>query len=296
MFYYTLYNRKFLSDIMLFNIPLSTTFSNPDVTIHAGYIDCDKIFDKSQNFYIHKEYALVRTKYGSLRIDSGKEIIYYLNGDYDPECITPYIMGWGMAFVLTQMNLSAFHCSALSLNNQGFFISGVSGAGKSTTALQLIKRGCKYLCDDIAVVDSFEKMMIPPAFPIQKVCPDITSNLNKDLLYQIKNDRGKYSYLNTDEYCDTPKKLTVIFKLFTGDVSKVEVKEITGINKYLRVIECLFLEVQYLLINHLPNEEKFRCLKIAGNVRLFSITRPKEQNTVDEIADIIFQIMNKQGR
>ena len=295
MFYYKVYDRIFESDIRLFNIPqIEVTRPDADVTVHAGQFDYNELTQGRYNFIIRKDFAIVRIKYGALRINFGNEIIYNLTEGYSPECITPYIMGWGIAFVLTQMGFSAFHCSALTRNDQCFFISGVSGAGKSTTALELIKRGCKYLCDDIAVVDSYDNMMFPPAFPIQKVCPDVSLDLDDNLLYTINNDRGKYSYLNTADYCDTPKRLTTIFKLMPGDVPNVEVKEITGMDKFLRTIECLFLELQYA-VSSLPDEEKFRCLKIAGNIRLFIITRPNGKNTLDEITDTILNIMDKQG-
>ena len=222
------------------------------------------------------------------------EIIYSINKGYPLESITPYIMGWGIAFLLTQRGHSAFHCSALTHNNQCFFISGVSGAGKSSTSLELIKHGCKYLCDDIAIVDSYENMMIPPAFPIQKVCPDVAPDLNKDQLYAINNNRGKYSYLNIQNYCNTPKRLTVIFKLMIDDIPKVEVEEITGINKFLRVLECLFFNLQYAQ-SSLPGDEQFRCLKIAEKVKVYTITRPRGKNTLNEITGIILQTLDKNG-
>ena len=295
MYYYKLYNKSFESDIPLFNIPMSDiAYANPDVTIHSGHFDYDILLNSKFNFCISKDDTLVKIKYGALRILSGKEIIYQLTEGYLPECITPYIMGWGIAFVLTQMGYSAFHCSALTYNDQCFFVSGVSGAGKSSTAVRLLNKGCKYLCDDIAIVDTYETMLVPPAFPVQKVCPDQISDLNKEHLYSINNDRGKYAYLNTEDYCNTPKRLSYFFKLMVDDVPQVEVKEITGIDKFLRLIECLFLELQYAY-SSIPDDEKFRCLKLAGNIRLFTITRPKDQDTLEEISKIIINILDKQG-
>lgn len=295
MYHYHIYDFQFESDIRLFNIPLSDfTDTCPDVRIYTGIVNIEDINDKFTNFYIKKDYAIVKISYGVLRINSGKEIIYSINEGYSLESITPYIMGWGIAFLLTQRGHSAFHCSALTHNDKCFFISGVSGAGKSSTSLELIKHGCKYLCDDIAIVDTYENMMIPPAFPIQKVCPDVASDLNKDQLYAINNNRGKYSYLNTKDYCDTPKRLNVIFKLMIDDIPEVEVKEITGIDKFLRVLECLFFNLQYAQ-SSLPGDEQFRCLKIAEKVKVYTITRPGGKSTLNEITDIILQILDKNG-
>ena len=137
-------------------------------------------------------------------------------------------------------------------------------------------------------------MMIPPAFPIQKVCPDVAPDLNKDQLYAINNNRGKYSYLNIQNYCNTPKRLTVIFKLMIDDIPKVEVEEITGINKFLMVLECLFFNLQYAQ-SSLPGDEQFRCLKIAEKVKVYTITRPRGKNTLNEITGIILQTLDKNG-
>ena len=292
MYSYYLYGLKFLSDILLFNIPLSTpTDLSPDIIIKSGTF-CNVTIPKEMGVYIKTDYAIVRFLYGVIKINSGKEILYAIEDGYSSEHVTPYIMGWGMAFILSQRGYSAFHCSALTINNSCFFVSGVSGAGKSTTALELIKHGCKYLCDDIAIVDSYDNMLIPPAFPIQKVCPDVSLNLKQNNLYTINGDRGKYSYLNIRDFCDAPTKLTIFFQITLSDGNSVEITEVTGIQKYLKVMENLFLIVQYSH-SSIPEEEKFRCLKIAGNIRFFTISRPKNKNTLDEITNTILKILTE---
>lgn len=293
MFYYYLYNHTFVSDIPLFNIPtVQVSTPNPDVIIRKGMVSYKEYLKGKNYIYLKKNLAIIRFIYGALKICFGKEIIYELDPDIDEESATPFIMGWGLAIILSQMGYSTFHCSALVRDNQCFFISGVSGAGKSTTSLQLIKHGCKYLCDDIAIVDSYENMLIPPAFPIQKVCLDVSTDLDKNKLYAISNERKKYAYINLDDFCDTPKRLSFFFELIPSDKSTVVVEEITGIRKYYKVMENLFLEVQYAL-SAFPENEKFQCLKISSNIRFFTISRPKGKNTLDEITNIILDILDK---
>ena len=293
MFFYCLYSKCFASDIKLFNIPQSHhIFDKPDVIIHRGTIHLDNSQYDTNCLHINNDRFIMRFLYGTLQICSGKEILYELNSKYDVESLTPFIVGWGMAVVLTQMNYSTFHCSALVHNNTGFFVSGISGAGKSTTAISLIQHGCKYLADDIAIIDSYENMMIPPAYPVQKVCHDVSLSLNKDLLYSINNDRGKYAYLNISDYCDTPKKLKYFFQLRLSDEDHVEVTEITGANKFYKIIENLYLSLQYAQTG-LPNKEMFQCLKIAGNIRFFTIKRPKGKDTLNEITNSILKILDE---
>ena len=293
MFLYYLYSKYFTSDIKLFNIPESHyNVDKPDVIIHQGKIHQNNSqFDKN-SLNINNDKFIMKFLYGTLQICSGNEIFYELNSEYDVESLTPFIVGWGMAVVLTQMNYSTFHCSALVHNNTGFFVSGISGAGKSTTAISLIQHGCKYLADDIAIIDSYENMMIPPAYPVQKVCHDVSLSLNKDLLYSINNDRGKYAYLNISDYCDTPKKLKYFFQLRLSDEDHVEVTEITGANKFYKIVENLYLSLQYAQTD-LSDKEMFRCLKIAGNIRFFLIKRPKGKDTLNEITNSILKILDE---
>ena len=293
MFLYYLYSKYFISDIKLFNIPESHyNVDKPDVIIHQGKIHLNNSqFDKN-SLNINNDKFIMKFLYGTLQICSGNEILYELNPDYDVESLTPFIVGWGIAVVLTQMNYSTFHCSALVHNDIGFFVSGISGAGKSTTAISLIQRGCKYLTDDIAIIDSYENMMIPPAYPVQKVCHDVSLSLNKDLLYSINNDRGKYAYLNISDYCDTPKKLTYFFQLSLSDKDHVEVTEITGVNRFYKIVENLYLSLQYAQTD-LSDKEMFRCLKIAGNIRFFLIKRPKGKDTLNEITNSILKILDE---
>lgn len=293
MFFYVLYEKKLLSDLKLFNIPqVNYTFSSPDIIIHNDRISYDSIPDLNKCICYNKDCFIMKFYCGALQINKGKEIIYEICPGYDAESFTPFIVGWGMAIVLSQMDYSVFHCSALVHNDIGFFVSGVSGAGKSTTSLELIKKGCSFLADDLAIIDSYENMMILPAYPIQKVCHDIALNLDKDHLYSIPNDRGKYSYLNTTDYCSLPKPLKFFFQLSFSDEDFLEAKEITGVEKYFKIIENLYISLQYAE-SSLPGNERFQCLKIAGNVRFFLIKRPKGKNTLNEITEFIIKTLSE---
>lgn len=292
MFCYTFYNHKFISDIRLFNIPLADKpFSKPDVIIRKETFNSETYLKNGTYYYSNKDFFLLKIIGGFLRINSGKEILYDIDPNTEAESITPYIMGWGLAVVLSQMGYSVFHCSALVRNDHCFFVSGVSGAGKSTTSLELLKHNCKYLCDDMAFVEDYEDMLVYPSFPIQKICRDVSLNLEKENLYAIKNEREKYSFLNTSDYCDTPKPLTVFFDLIPSKLDYVKVEEITGIKKYYKVLENLFLEIPYAM-SSFPDHVKFHCLKIAGNIRFYNIFRPIGKDTVEEITNCILKILD----
>lgn len=290
MLHYFMYNICFSSDIPLFNIP-QTSFQNPDVFIHEGNVTYEGIPEDQKFFYLDNNVAVLDFFCGKMRICHGEELVYSIKPGFSSESVTPFIVGWGLSFILTHRKHSVFHCSALSYNNKCFFVSGISGAGKSTTALELIHQGCKYLADDIAIVDSLEDMMVLPAFPIQKVCPDVSISLPQECLYSINNDRGKFSYLNTSDYLDKSQKLFAIIKLTLNDSDDIVVTEETGLSKFYRIMECLFL-LEYYSHNSIPNEEKYRCLKIAEKIRVYTVSRPKQKDTREIIAKKIMALID----
>ena len=163
---------------------------------------------------------------------------------------------------------------------------GRNGSGKSTTALSLIRRGYQYLADDIVMLRPLDSPNIVPAYPLQKVCGDVAEQLPPEQLLYINEQRDKYAYLNRKDYCHQPKKLSSIFIIRADDEDTVRVEEITGLNKYLRTLECLFLAEVYADVGT-PDGDKFQCLKIAEQVRFYMIKRPKYIDTVEQVADCI---------
>lgn len=291
MYQYLLYGLIVQSDIPLYN--LIQTTGQPSVFICYGKINYDNLFYDSKDFFYSTDYVCFLTDYGVLAISNGDKIIIEPNSKANHLNLAAYVLGWGMAFIFTQRGYSALHCTALSINNHGFLISGISGAGKSTTALSLINRGCKFLADDIAMLNPPDSMMIIPAYPIQKVCRNIAETLNPDNLLYINEDRDKYSYYNPTEFCNTPSTLKTIISLRCADIPLVQVEEITGLNKYLRTLECLFLSEIYASVGA-SNDDKFRCLKLAEKIKLYIITRPFNSNTIDEITDLVLHLVSNE--
>ena len=64
---------------------------------------------------------------------------------------------------MNQRGLLTIHGSAVEINGRGICIAGASGAGKSTTALGLRRRGHRLLVDDMSIVSSM------PAGPLAVV-------------------------------------------------------------------------------------------------------------------------------
>jgi hypothetical protein len=76
-----------------------------------------------------------------------------------------YLLGPILGFVLRLRGLTTLHASAVCVGGIAIAFLGPPGAGKSTTAAALAKRGCPVLTDDIVALTDDDDLLIQPAHP-----------------------------------------------------------------------------------------------------------------------------------
>ena len=115
---------------------------------------------------------------GRFRVRAGREIQVTPAPGADPTLLRLYVEGMMMAVLLHQRGLYVLHASVVEIGGRGVAFLGHVGAGKSTMALALERRGCRLIADDNAAVDlALGKYEIIPAFPRVKVYPAIAHTL-----------------------------------------------------------------------------------------------------------------------
>ncbi|UVO55778.1 hypothetical protein [Sphingomonas sp. SUN039] len=89
-----------------------------------------------------------------LCVTNGHEIAVEI-AEHAPESdVRAYLLGSALGALLHQRGLLPLHASAVVIDGQAIAFAGTSGAGKSTIALHLNRRGHPLLCDDICAVDT----------------------------------------------------------------------------------------------------------------------------------------------
>jgi hypothetical protein len=86
-------------------------------------------------------------------VQGGSDILVEPAADATFNVIRSFLLGSAIGALLHQRGLLPLHASAVEMDGQAVIFSGTSGAGKSTMALHLVKRGHRLLCDDICAVD-----------------------------------------------------------------------------------------------------------------------------------------------
>jgi len=122
----------------------------------------DAIFDASlfggaAHLRANRSRALLRVQeVGAFDIRAGAEVTVALDSGAHPLRVLANLYGTVAALVLGQQGRFAIHGSTLRLDGGGTTLAGAQRAGKSTTALELVRRGHELVADDVSPVDPAE--------------------------------------------------------------------------------------------------------------------------------------------
>ena len=242
------------------------------------------------SYYSKKEIWFHVKNVASYYIKDGNTIIVEPCENADRQVINIYIMCSSLGFIMIQRNMVAIHGATIVINNKAIILTGNRGAGKSTLSTALRLKGYKFISDDVAATYLDESIKVCHGFPYQKLCED---SMNK-LGYDKNNSRSfnsdgqiKYLVAAKGEFVYEDTELEAIIKIEVGDVSKVTLEEIKGIEKVNLIINNVYRGEFLRYLNGATPIYLKKCLDIAKNIKAYKIIRPKNKFTVDEQIQLI---------
>ena len=236
---------------------------------------------------------------GLFVISDGNLIEYTPVMDVHSPMFHQWILNMALAIIKVEKEEIILHGSGLMLpdRNQAFLISGDSGSGKSTLADYLLKRNCRFITDDVAAL-SYEEdgIYIEGAYPTRRLCLNVVEQqkLNKDELTYINDgEREKYILSMKDAYWGAiPRPLKAIFILTLNHVGiVVELIEHQGCGKLQWISNNLYRKRSYRQMGVTPKVFS-QCLRIARDIPVYELRRPLHTQTVEQLADMIFHLMD----
>jgi hypothetical protein len=124
----------------------------PDIVIRSGAVPdrLENPLRAAESFETQHGIFLLRIP-GIARflMREGREILFELDSECEPRSLAPYLLGSCFAILLQQRGNLVLHASAISAGGQGMLFCGRSGAGKSTMAAMLCRRGYALVNDDV---------------------------------------------------------------------------------------------------------------------------------------------------
>ncbi len=114
-------------------------------------------------------------------IREGKEVTVFTTKNADDRLIRQYIMGIVFGILLYQRGLLVLHAGAVAFDGGAIAFVGNPGAGKSSVAGALYKKGYKIVTDDITPVDvDSERCPVFPGCPYLKIGQEVADDLGYD--------------------------------------------------------------------------------------------------------------------
>ncbi len=186
-----------------------------------------------------------------------------------------------LGFVLQMRSILAFHGAAVSRNGRAIALFGDSGAGKSTAAMGLARRGWGFLCDDIVAIESGRR--VPAGATRARLNSDSFDRLSKGLRSAPSSmDRdGKYSVKPGSE--GRAAALDSVFVIEAAEVEAVESRAVRGYAK-LRIV---LAHMHSLSGIGDPGTRLRKAAEVLERVSLFVIKRPSSRFALDDLLDTI---------
>lgn len=204
--------------------------------------------------------------------------------------VATWLLGTVMAYLLQYHGYLVLHGSAVLINQQAVIFSGVSGAGKSTTASALVKQGYPLLTDDVIVIKTLTDgtMVLIPGPPQLKLWSDALLLLEHSSygLQSVANKIDKYQLPVTNH----ERALYPIrsFYELNPDSSNHEVdcRELFGIDKLQLLIRNTYRYNMLKPLNKLSEHFK-SCSQLGAKIRTYQIKRSAASQSLAIIIDLV---------
>ncbi len=297
MYRYRLYGLSIISDLEFPQLVEETADMELAPEIHVEVCEVPErlndIIDKKYDFGTDFSWLSNLTTW--LIVENGNRIGYCLKEGGKVQNLRTYILGFGMSMIAHQRGILSIHCSAIADEDGAVLIAGESGAGKSTLTTAFLEQGYCLMADDMAFVETVDKKITYayPAFPYQKLCRNVAieKGYNLDDLIYINEDKDKFMVPYQGEFGLEKIPVKAFIMLGLTDNETVEIKEITGLDKFIVYANNLFLR-------HLLRERKYSpefgqlCIEMAANVPTYRIARPVEGDSTKQVVEEAFKIID----
>ena len=218
------------------------------------------------------------------------------DGDTDSN-VAVYLMGSCMGAILVQRGFMLLHGSCVTDGKRSVLITGDSGAGKSTTAAEFLKRGWKLLTDDVTCVFDREGVpMVQSSYPSQKLWQDALDHYEKggeDIhsLY-FSDTREKFGVNVSKSFFDGVCPLSMVVRLLPGD-HETHLAPMNGMAKVDQLMRNTYR--MYLIEKRHLQRHFQRCVTLAGRLPMALAIRENGKQCADTICDLIINYLEEQS-
>lgn len=161
-------------------------------------------------------------------VHDGTRVIYEPAPGMDDDSVRLFLFGSGIAAALMQRGFLVLHGNAIETETGCVICTGDSGAGKSTVAAGMMRRGYRIVADDVCALDSQKRAI--PGMPRIKVWQETASllGIDKSGLARIRPGFEKFNLPLGEMFCATPLTIAGLIVLEKDRVDVVNTAPVTG--------------------------------------------------------------------
>jgi hypothetical protein len=217
------------------------------------------------------------SKFGWMLIKDGNQISIKLREHRRITEAVQYAMGSGLGVVFHQRQTLALHASAVKINDVAVLFCGVSGSGKSTTAMSFVNDGRSLISDDISVIHFQDNQAyVHSGYPRQKIAADILAATGDNIGKNEKpfdENRNKY-YRSPAGFSQGMIPIHCIYHIRQRDVEHPTLQKTDGTKSFARIYRNSF---RFGLIKPLGFSEKHLelCGKLCNSVEIRAALFPE---------------------
>ena len=289
MFNYYAFGLSIASQIELPGLIKTSGKVESDVKILNGKFNLplETIVESRYYFVDNEDVYLWWDEIGKVKISDGNQIIVDVkNNEYK---IIPFLLGPAMTILLHQRGYLVLHGSSIKINGTAIVFLGYRGIGKSTTAINLYKKGYPLITDDILSItfDEYNKPYIHPGYIHVRLTEESYNHIKNitNILTPIRTIMGKLFCDASKGFNSRPMKLEKIYLLEEGYQTRLSI---------LNSQEMLFYLIKHSTASRIFKEKDqannlIQCANLINNVKL---SRLEVKHSFKDISKLITIIEN----
>jgi hypothetical protein len=224
---------------------------------------------------------------GRFLVEGGERIVLERGPEPEDELLAFHFLDTVLAAVLRQRGMLVLHANAAVTPTGAVAITGISGAGKSTTLAALLARGCTMLADDITVLRLGHDGRVEalPGVPQFHLTEDAARGLGRDISGLPRYRWRRMKAAVPARLSSGPAPLRDLYRLdvVTGDA--LVQTTLSGSDKFTVAQECIYGPL-------LPQEHPrlFALIAaLADQVGVHRLQRPADRWTTDAVAEVMLR-------
>jgi hypothetical protein len=221
---------------------------------------------------------------GAFFVREGREIIVSPHAGVSEEIVRLPLLGVVLGILLHQRGQLTLHASAVSVRGTAVAFVGEKGAGKSTMAAAMQRRGHALLTDDVLAVDP-ETHRVEPAYPQLKLRGDAAEALQTDEsgLVRLAPDLEKYA-LRQVSFERASRPLRAVFVL--GEGRSIQCRPLDEMDAFLTLMEQGYAS-RFLGTDGTPPTDFQHYAALAAAIPVVQLQRPRDLHQLSTVCEVV---------